>query len=99
MAGSPALRSLFQMMDRQGLLRGDLSLVQRTGLQFLMNQEIEDRIELERIRTENMALASNPATSGEFLKYLFDDKEAQEVEQWVTPKSTDEIEEMLSGLS
>lgn len=87
----------FRLLDRQGLLRGDLSLVQRAGLQWIMNQEIRDQVELERVRIESFALAANPVTSSEFLKALFEQHE-QEDEEWATPQSKEEAQALLEEI-
>ena len=89
---------LLKTMDRQGLLKGDLNHVQRLGLSWLMNRDIDDQIALERMRTENMALASNPATSGEFLKALFEEEVEvfEETDEWQQPQNVEDIEAFLA---
>jgi hypothetical protein len=89
---------MLKMADRQGLLKGDLNYIQRFGLSRVMNREQADLIELETIRTENMALASNPATSSEFLKALFEDRKVTEVfdtSEWQSPEAAEDIQDFL----
>jgi hypothetical protein len=94
------LKWLLKMTERQGLLKGDLNFVQRIGLQWLMELDIKERDDIERLRIETTALASNPATSGEFLKYLFEQREQEEQEEieWVTPHTPQEMEMLLADL-
>ncbi len=88
-------------IDRQGRFKGDLNTLQRTSLVWLMNYEIDEQVGLERSRTENTALASNPATSTELLKALFEERQEIEVfdEDWSSPESIEDIEDFLSVLS
>lgn len=104
MAGSPLLESLFAVSDRQGLFQGDIHIVQRVGLQALMNKEINDQTELEMYRAKVNALASNSATSPELIKSLFKVEEEKTEEElmeeeieWVTPQSTEELGTMLKN--
>jgi hypothetical protein len=92
------LDTLFTTMDRQGLLKGDLNVLQRTGLIWLMGQEIKEQAELERIRMETNALASNQHTSTEFLKQIFKEREeeAPQEEEWITPTSAEDLEDLLN---
>jgi DNA transposition AAA+ family ATPase len=96
------LESAIRVIDRQGLLKGDLNIVQRAGLQWLMNQEVDDQVELERLRIEYTALASHPGTQTKFLEALMKQRQLQETEvvytesEWTTPQSMDEIERYLS---
>lgn len=65
-----------------------------------MNQELDDKLSLERTRIESFALASNQGTSPEFIKALFANKITEEEQDqggdWVTPESADELEELLN---
>lgn len=74
-----------------------------------MNREFQDSAKLERIRTENMALASNPQTSPKFIEHLMREREQEgqlEVEledegievEWQTPTSTEEVQDVLQNL-
>lgn len=104
------LESYLRILERQGKLKGDLSWIQRTGLVWIMNRETEDEVKLERIRTENFALASNPATSGKFIQMLeaqrqkdqlletrIEEETGMEVE-WRMPTSVEEVEDVLQNL-
>jgi hypothetical protein len=87
------------MLDRQGLLQGDLNILQRASLQWMMNQEIIEQAELERMRIEAYALASNESTSPSFVKNLFADRQEEEresVEQWTTPTDPEGLERWLN---
>lgn len=104
--------STLRILDRQGLLKGDLNELQRSGLTWLMQREIEDKISLERIRTENMAIAANPTANPKFLEHLRNQREEKENPEtlegelsqegmdveWLTPTSVNEIEDVLSNL-
>ncbi len=66
-----------------------------------MDKEIEDEIELEKMKMQSAALASHPATQGDFLKKLFEfDEEENEQEfdernvEWLTPQTEEELEEL-----
>lgn len=65
-----------------------------------MGNEVEEMFQLEKYRTINMGLASNPITSGEFIKSLIDElptESAKTDEEWITPQSVKEIEEFLQS--
>jgi len=87
-------------MNRQNLFSGDLHIVQRVSLAWLMNEEINELVELERMRIRNMGLAVNPATSSEFLQSLFDEDTAEE-ENWIMPQTAEELDQLFGevGLS
>jgi hypothetical protein len=96
--------SILRVLDRQGRFVGDLNIVQRTGLLWLMNQEVRERADIERMRIETFALSSNQHTSPTFIKSLFkeelDEPDANEVigGEWVTPTGPDQIEAFLNGV-
>lgn len=95
--------SLIRLAERQGRFSGDLNILQQSGLVWIMNDEITQQTEVERVRTENLALATNAATSSEFLKHLFEhispEPEEPQVleEEWVTPNDVKEVEDFLRG--
>lgn len=99
--------SFMKVLDRQDRLKGDLSWTQRTGLMYLMQKEIEERMALEKIRMENNAIASNQHTSQAYLEQLFkarnaDDEEELEEQgfevEWRTPTSAAEVQDVLAEL-
>lgn len=87
-------------MDRQGIFKGDLGLVQRIALMWLMAKEIDEAAELEKLKVQTAALSNHPSTQSDFLKRIFDmDKEEPEEfdEQnieWNTPQTEEELEEL-----
>lgn len=87
------IENLIRVTDRQDLFKGDLNMIQRLALQWLMDDEQRELAELETIRTKNFALAANPVTSGEFLKVLFEEKEDPE-EEWIEA-DLDNLEEFI----
>jgi hypothetical protein len=91
------------LADRQGLLKGDLNVLQRFGLAWLMNKEVEGAVEVEKIKLLNNALAAHPATQTKYLQKLLeeaqeDDEEYVYVseEDWFTPEGVEEIERQVS---
>jgi hypothetical protein len=102
MAGSPSLEGLLILSERQGLFKGDLHVVQRIGLQGVINRELNDMAEAELYRVQMNALASNEATSGELIKSLWDDKTEEELIEeevdWITPQSPEELSGMMKTL-
>lgn len=103
------LQTFLRVLDRQGILKGDLNVTQRLGLMWLMNQEIKEDVAIERVRLENYALASNPNTSQVYLEHLFEKRnEDNEMEadlqnegidvEWQTPKSPEEVSDVLDAL-
>lgn len=70
-----------------------------------MNEEIEEQVQIETIRIESNALASNPTTSGKYLEILFAKKEEQDQlpdlrpEEWVTPESIEDLEKLIGNLT
>jgi len=68
-----------------------------------MNNEAEREIDLEKLRATNMGLATNPATSRDFLLSMIQDAQKDDVEYitdrgWTTPKSVQDIEEFLRNV-
>lgn len=71
---------------------------------WLMKQETEEEVELEKFRALNHALGSNPATSSEFIKHLMEEAETEEViyetdDEWIQPEGIEDIKALISGLS
>ena len=103
------LTSFMKILDRQGILKGDLNLVQRTGLIYLMDREMDEMVALEKVRMENNAITSNPKTSQVYLEQLFRERQSEdelseelqregyEVE-WHTPTDASEVEDVLRNL-
>ena len=87
------------MLDRQERLKGDLNALQRFGLFWLMNEENQEKVDLEKYRALQNALGANQATSPEFIKHLLGEMEEEVVyvteDEWKTPESVDEIEQMF----
>lgn len=103
------LLSVLKIADRQGLLKGDLNWIQRSGLSYLMNKETDELVAVERARMENTALATNQHTSQAFLEEMFKSRSTQdelEVEleeqgyevDWHTPSDASEVEDVLRNL-
>lgn len=93
------IRSIFLILDRQKRFEGDLSSTQQLALSWLLGHDMEEKIEFEKIRALNTGLATNPATSRDFiLKLMQPQEEIQEVDpEWSTPRSAQEIEEFLKA--
>lgn len=93
------IRSTLLILDRQKKLEGDLNIIQQTAVAWLIGNDIEKQIDLEKLRAVNTGLATNPATAKEFITSLLDDdrkiEETVTDEKWTTPKSVQEIEEFL----
>ncbi len=87
------------LLDRQGTFQGDLNRLQEMALVKVMGTELEREIDLEKLRATNMGLATNPATSREFLLNLLQEETVEEEyitdRGWTTPQSVQEIEEFL----
>lgn len=87
------------LLERQDYFKGDLNTVQQLALAWIMGHEAEHEIDLEKLRATNMGLATNPATSRDFLMNMLDEQK-EEVEYvtdkgWTTPGSVEEIENFL----
>lgn len=99
MAESPLLKGTLATLQRQGLFSGDIGHAQQLGLIWLMTNETKEAFELEKYRTINIGLVTNPATSAEFLKVLTQDMATEEVAKsdpdWFTPESVQDIERFL----
>jgi hypothetical protein len=91
------MESLVRVLDRQGLLKGDLNGVQFSMLNWLMGNEVEEDAERERNRFEMQALAANEQTNPQLLRHLQSLREEAEEEEveWVTPQSEEELSAML----
>jgi len=68
-----------------------------------MESEVEDAIELEKVKMQSAALASHPGTQGDFLKKLFEsDTEPDEFDEtnieWTMPQSEEELAELQKYL-
>jgi hypothetical protein len=88
------------IIERQGLLKGDLNQNQQLGLMWLMGLEVKDQIDLERYRAISTGLATNPATASDFIQGLLKEQEEEEEiiyteQEWTTPRSIEEIEQFL----
>ncbi len=89
------------LLDRQGMFQGDLNVTQQLALAWIINQEATREIDLEKLRATNIALATNPATSRDFLMSMLEEEIEDEVQYvtdnkgWTTPSSVTEIEEFL----
>ena len=90
------------LLDRQGMFQGDLNVSQQMALAWVMGNETEREIDLEKLRATNMGLATNPATSRDFLMNLLHENQPSSVEYitdkgWTTPRSIEEIESFLQS--
>lgn len=63
-----------------------------------MDKEVIEIAELERIKMQSQAMASNPHTQNDYLKHLFrpqdDDEFVETGIDWTTPQSEEELEEL-----
>lgn len=88
-----------RLLDRQGLLKGDLNILQQNGLAWVLGYESQQMVDFEKYRTINTGLVTNPATSKGFLKRLLDEQEPQTIhessDEWMTPQSLQDIEAFL----
>lgn len=67
-----------------------------------MGEEINETVEVERMRLESFALASHPSTNTDYLNSLFalrrkeeEEKVEPEEQEWITPESAGDIENFL----
>lgn len=102
------LMSFLRVLDRQGMLKGDLNWIQRDGLAYLMKKEIDEDISLEKVRMENTAIASNPQTGQVYLQHILNQEKEDELEielqdegyevNWHTPTDPSEVQDVLRNL-
>ncbi len=63
-----------------------------------MGQELEDSLELEKMKMQSAALVSHPSTQSDFLKKLFEVNENEEFYEahveWKTPQTEEELQEL-----
>lgn len=87
------------VFDRQKRFEGDLNGVQQIALAWVMNRDTEEKIELERVRALNTGLATNPATSRDFILKMIEEEQEEfhTDEEWTTPRSAQEIEDFLKA--
>ena len=97
------MESLIRVADRQGLLKGDLNLVQFSALNWLMGQEVTEHVELEKSRAYLTALAANEYANPHLIRALQEQTVVEEEPvDWVTPESEEDLREILEqfeGLS
>jgi hypothetical protein len=66
-----------------------------------MNYEVDEQVELEKYRSISTGLASNPATSSEYLNRLLEDEREEEVvyesPDWMTPQNQEELRAMIAA--
>ena len=94
------------MLAREGKLTGDLNIAQRYGLLWLMNSEVGESLDMEIVRFKHHALATNPGTSKKYIEDLFVEQHkeappsepAPDSDEWFTPETPQDIEEVLSRL-
>lgn len=92
------LRARIRLAERQGLFRGNLNRLQDEAMQRLMIEEREEQFRLERDRMYYTIFASNP----ELARRLFDKDEDDDFDpdevEWLTPRSAEDIEEVMELL-
>jgi hypothetical protein len=66
---------------------------------WLMNEEVNLSVELEEMRIKSQALATNPATSGEYLKQLYAQDEQEEEGEWIEITDPSQLEDFLNQYS
>lgn len=89
---------MVRLAERQGILKGDLNLLQEEALQWIMMNEMENIAILEKERMKYTILAGNTHLWQEL--YGEEQEDDGEVE-WIVPKSAEEfaqIENILAGL-
>jgi hypothetical protein len=65
-----------------------------------MGQELDDKIELEKMKMQGAALGTHPSTQTDFLKKLFelekdeDEEFSEEGVEWKTPQTEEELQEL-----
>lgn len=93
-----------RILDRQKKFEGDLNSVQNAALQWLMLDQMKEEMEIRKVDWEMMALAANPATNKALLDHLHQSQtddgfltpEEETKIDWVTPESSEEVDEILS---
>lgn len=93
------IRSNIMLFDRQKRFEGDLNVIQQIAIAWLMNYDMEEKIEFEKYRALNTGLATNPATSRDFILKMLEEQqeEAHTDPEWTTPRSAEEIEQFLKA--
>lgn len=66
-----------------------------------MGSETKETLELEKIKLQSNAMATNPLTQNQYLKQIFGDEIPEEEPEfseegieWVTPESQEELKEL-----
>ena len=95
---------MIRLYERQDIFKGDLNNIQQVALQWLMNEQISEQVEIEKIHAQITALSGNPHTNPQLVKQLFIDEQQEEEEnvEWLTPQSEEELQQILQdfgGLS
>lgn len=64
---------------------------------WIINHEMNEQIDLEKMRALSTGLAVNPSTSREYILSLLkeEEEETKTSEEWTTPESVRDIEEFL----
>lgn len=87
------MKARVKLAQEQGLLKGDLNILQDSALQSLLLEEGENKSNLEEERVKFMILANNP----ELYKALFLDRESEEENiEWLGPHSAEDVEDILA---
>lgn len=90
------LPAMIRLADRKGALTGALSPLQEEALQWLIINEMEENVSIERERMKYTILAGNLHLWRELYG---EEEEVDEGEiEWVTPQSAEEIEGILQVL-
>lgn len=88
-----------RLANRKGLLQGKLNAVQEEALQWLLVDEIEQQIALEKERMKYTVLAGNVALWQQLYGNDQDDEVPNDEDiEWVRPESAEDVEAMLSVL-
>jgi len=84
------------VIDRQRKFEGDINSVQFHALQWLM----ADDLDVENLKEENRAKLNTLITNPQMYEKLFGDEadDSDEI-KWVTPRSAEDIEQIMSELS
>ena len=87
---------MIRLADRKGILKGNLHFLQEEALQWLMLDEVEQEVNLEKERMKYTILAGNPHLWKEL--YSEDEEPNSEDIEWIVPKSIEEIEQIMKIL-
>lgn len=97
--------ALCRLLERQGILKGDLNFVQQLALQAAISFETKDLVEIESYKIKTQIAIANP----QIAKTIFEEKDSEEfydyeevekldVDDPNASYSDETVDEMLSAL-